>query len=109
MRTPSRVFALVATAIAFGASFFMLQGVIGIDSPWLGLLAMFYFLGLAKVGEPLFALRVPKPLQRVRPWERSNGAYQRLAVPGFGRLLRQTPLRYLNPAVYLARSPGGLG
>jgi Glycosyl-4,4'-diaponeurosporenoate acyltransferase len=29
--------------------------------------------------------------------------YHRLRVPPFGRLLRNTPLRYLNPAVYLSR------
>jgi len=47
------------TAIVFAVCFTMLKAVIGGESPWLGLLLMFYFMGLAKVGEPLFVFRMP--------------------------------------------------
>jgi hypothetical protein len=81
----------------------MLSRVIGITSPWLVLLLMFYFLAVAKVAEPLLVLRMPAGLRPLRRWEREGDAYRRLGVFGFGRLLRHSPLRYLNAAVYLDR------
>jgi hypothetical protein len=95
---------LLAVLLVFGASFALLQRVIGITSPWLAMLLMFYFLGLAKVAEPLFMLRVPSALRRLRPWELKGDVHRWLAVPAFGSLLRRTPLRYLNSAVYLNQS-----
>lgn len=95
---------LLAVVLVFGASFALLQRVIGITSPWLVLLLMFYFLGLAKVAEPLFMVRVPSALRRLRPWELKGDMYRWLAVPAFGKLLRRTPLRYLNSAVYRNQS-----
>jgi hypothetical protein len=62
---------------------------------------MFYFLGLAKVAEPLFRLRMPGVLRPLRYRELEGHVYRRLRVPEFGRLLRQTPLRFLNSAVYI--------
>lgn len=95
--------ALFAVVLMFGASFALLIGVIGITSPWLVLLLMFYFLGTAKVAEPLFLLRMPRVLRPLRRWEREGNLYRRLRVLDFGRLLRLAPLRYLNSAVYLHR------
>jgi hypothetical protein len=103
MRPWLHVLVLLAVLLVFGASFALLSGVIGITSPWLGLLLMFYFLGLAKVAEPLFVLRMPRGLRPLRRWEREGNVYRRLRVPSFGRLLRLAPLRYLNSAVYLNR------
>jgi hypothetical protein len=51
--------ALLAVLLAFGASFAMLSRVIGIASPWLVLLLMFYFLGLGRIAEPLFVRKMP--------------------------------------------------
>lgn len=93
--------ALLVVMLVFGASFALLSRVIGITSPWLVLLLMFYVLGIAKVAEPLFALRMPRVLRPLRRWELEGQVHRRFLVLGFGRLLRQTPLRYLNPAVYL--------
>lgn len=42
----------------------------------------------------------------IRPWERGSGLYRRLGVSSFGGLLRRTPLRFLNPNVYLRRHGG---
>jgi hypothetical protein len=95
--------ALLAVVLVFGASFALLSGVIGINSPWLALLLMFYFLGIAKVAEPLFLMRMPRALRPLRPWEREGDVYRRLRVLSFGRLLRLAPLRYLNSAVHLDR------
>ena len=94
---------LAAVLLVFGASFVMLSRVIGVDSPWLVLLLMFYFLALVKVAEPLFLLRMPAALRPLRRWELEGGADRRLGVLGFGRLLRHSPLRWLNAAVYLDR------
>ena len=98
---------LVAVILAFGVSFALLQRVIGIASPWLALLLMFYFLGLVKVAEPLFMLRVPRTLRPLSPWELRGKVNRMLAISAFGRLLRSTPLRYLNSAVYLDRRDRG--
>jgi hypothetical protein len=93
---------LLATAGAFAVSFVMLARVIGADSPWLGLLLMFYFLGLAKVAEPLYLLRLPPSIRALHASERSGATYRALGVPAFGALLRNTPLRWLNTSVYVA-------
>ena len=89
--------------VVFGASFVMLGRVIGMTSPWLVLLLMFYFLAIAKVAEPLFVLKMPAGLRPLRRRDREGDAYRRLGVLGFGKLLRHSPLRYLNAAVYLDR------
>lgn len=101
-RTVRDVAVFVATALAFAVSFVMLGQVIGRDSPWLGLLLMFYFLGLAKVAEPLYRLRLPAAIRALHPWERDGTISRRLAVPAFGAMLRDTPLRHLNSSVYVA-------
>jgi hypothetical protein len=93
--------ALLSVVLVFGVSFALLSTVIGITSPWLALLVMFYFLGIVKVAEPLFMLRMPRVLYRLRHWEQEGDVLRRLRVSSFGRLLRQTPLRYLNSCVYL--------
>ena len=91
--------ALIATASAFAISFVLLARVIGRASPWLGLLLMFYFLGLAKVAQPIFVFRMPRSLRAIRPDEERLD--RRLGVAAFGAMLRDTPLRHLNAAVYL--------
>src|SRR6185295_5990781 len=94
---------VLVVVLAFAASFVLLSRVIGIASPWLVLLLMFYFLGIAKIAEPLFTLKMPSALRPLRQWEREGDVYRRLGVVGFGKVLRRTPLRYLNAAVYLDR------
>ena len=89
----------VMTAI-FGVCFAMLASAIGIRSPWLGLLLMFYFMGLLKAAEPLFMLRMPQAIRTVDPRRVKQGLYLWLGVRGFGALIRNTPLRYLNSSVY---------
>ncbi len=108
MRAWLHALVLLSVVLVFGVSFAMLSEVIGITSPWLALLLMFYFLGIAKVAEPLFALRMPRRLYQLRPWEQQGDVLRRLRVPGFGRLLRQTPLRYLNAGVYLDPQRGDI-
>ena len=69
---------------------------------------MFCFLGLAKVAEPLFTLRLPGVLRAIRPWEKEGVVYRGLGISIFGGLLRRTPLRHLNSAVYLAKQRSDL-
>lgn len=94
--------AFCATAAVFIYCFLMLREAIGSESPWLGLLLMFDFLGLARIGQPLFVFRMPGFLREVRPWEAEGGSYKRLGVQQFGQLLRASPARFLNTSVYLA-------
>jgi len=93
---------LAVLAAFFGVCFAMLAGAIGIRSPWLGLLLMFYFMSLLKAAEPLFMLRMPQALRTVDPGRVKQGLYRWLGVRGFGALIRNTPLRYLNSSVYVA-------
>jgi len=67
LHTLRNVIILVGTAAGFAVSFTVLQRAIGGSSPWLGLLGMFYLLGLAKVAEPFFLLRMPTTLRAVQP------------------------------------------
>jgi hypothetical protein len=90
---------LAVVGTFFGVCFAMLGRVIGLESPWLGLLLMFYFMALAKLAAPLFTLRLPKTLHAV---DARGGIYRWFGVHRFGALLRNTPLRYLNASVYLA-------
>jgi hypothetical protein len=97
------VILLLVTLVAFGVSAYFLQQVIGLASPWMGLLLMLSFLGLARIAEPLYRLKVPDSLRQIHPWELHGGLYRTLQVPEFGALLRDTPLRLLNPSVYVSR------
>ena len=108
MRSWRHWLVLLSTVLVFGASFALLGSVIGMNSPWLVLLLMFDFLGIAKVAEPLFRLKLPSVLRPVRRRESAASAYRRFGVLGFGRLLRRSPLRYLNSGVYLEARHGDL-
>ncbi|RNF84471.1 hypothetical protein [Montanilutibacter psychrotolerans] len=105
VRKLGSVLAVVATVAVFAVCFRMLAQVIGITSPWLWLLAMFYFLGIAKVAEPIFMLPMPASLRGIRASERSGDAYRRLGVHRFGRFLRDSPFRRLNASVYTSQAP----
>jgi hypothetical protein len=97
-----RLAILVFSVAAFAFSLAMVRGLVGVASPWFGLLLMMCVLGTAAMARPLFLPRMPPPLRRIRAWERQPGNYRRLLVPAFGSLLRRSPLRYLNSDVYLA-------
>jgi hypothetical protein len=97
---------LFAVTVAFAFSLFMLRRAVGFTSPWFALTTMFCFLGLVAFARPLFLLRLPSGLRTVRMWEMRSRLYRVLGVSAFGELLRRTPLRYLQPLVYLKRYPG---
>lgn len=103
MRKWRAVLLLTAAGVGFAVSFVMLREAIGTDSPWLCLFLMFCILGMGKIAEPLFLLRMPGSLRPIRAWERSGTVYRGLGVKAFGRLLRSTPLHDLNRQVYLSR------
>ena len=93
---------VVGTALALGLSIVMLAQVIGYASPWIALLVMFDLMAVAKVAEPLFVLRMPASLSKIRPWELTGDLYSQLGVRLFGTMLRNTPLRFLNMGVYFS-------
>ena len=96
---------LVATVV-FGYSLIMTRRAVDLTSPWFVLIAMFSFLGWVTFARPLFMIKMPRWLRPVRSWEVRGRFYRAIGVPGFGELLRRTPLRYLQPLVYLRRNPG---
>jgi hypothetical protein len=97
---------LVAVTAIFGVSLTLLGRTIGLASPWFALIVLFSFLGWIAFARPLFILRLPSGWREVRAWEVRGRFYRALGVPGFGELLRRTPLRLLQPLVYLKRYPG---
>lgn len=103
-RGPSlrEVVVFCATAAAFAISYVMLRDALGGESPLLGLMLMFYFLGLARIGEPILMLRMPGFLREVRAWEAKGAIYQCLGVQRFGEMLRASPARFLNTSVYVS-------
>ena len=98
---------LLATLAAFAFSLYMMQQVVGLASPWMVLMLFFCFLGLAKVAEPLYMLKLPPIFREVRPGE--SRLYDNLGVRQFAALLRNTPLRFLNTTVYVSRGRHDIG
>lgn len=92
---------LTMEAAAFGVCFLMLARVIGYQSPWLWLQAMFFFLGLAKAAQPLFVFRMPPVIRAVNPLPATSRRHDWLGVRRFGEFLRNSPNRYMNRSVYL--------
>jgi hypothetical protein len=105
MRRPLALMRLLAITATFGVTLRLLGRAVGYASPWFALIAMFDFLGIIAFGRSLFVVRIPRVLYEVRGWEARGRAYRQLRVPAFGQLLRRSPLRFLNPTVYLHRSP----
>jgi hypothetical protein len=99
--------AFVGVTAGFAAAFVMARRALHFElsSPLFVLTAMICFLGWMATARPLFLPRLPRWLGTVRAWEGRRGPYRLLGVPGFGAVLRQTPLRLLNLDVYLIRSP----
>ena len=95
----------LAVAAGYAAAFLVLRRAtsFSLESPWFASAAMVCFLGLAFMARPLVPIRMPRGLRTLRGWEAR--LYRRLGVTVFGRLLRDTPLRWLNRDVYL----GGRG
>ena len=95
---------LLCAAVAFGVSSVFMQELVGAGSPLMVLMWFFCFLGLAKIAQPIYMMKVPRGLRPLRSWEVRGDVYRKLGVPGFGALLKNTPLRLLNTQVYLSRS-----
>jgi hypothetical protein len=99
-----RLSLLLVLSLAFGAATLMFGRIVGFASPWMALPLTSCVLGLARVAEPVFRLEVPRSIHTLRAWELRGRVYRGLGVTRFGALLRNTALRWLNPAVYV--SPG---
>jgi hypothetical protein len=92
--------AVIITVASFAFSLAMMRQVIGVASPWYGLLLMCCVLGVIGIGRPLFVVPLPRFIRQSYAWE-TSATYRKLGVLAFGKLLTRTPLRYLNPLVYL--------
>lgn len=99
------VVAFVVATMVLGTSMTLFGRSFGADAPlFAGILTM-VTLGWTAFAHNVFPLRLPAGWRRLRPWERRQRYYRTWGVAGFGRFLRNSPLRHLNPAVYL--SAGG--
>ena len=99
------IVALVIATMVFGTSMTMLGDFLGASSPVFAGTITFVILGWTAFANDVVPMRLPVNLRPVRSWERRHFPYRTLGVAGFGKFLRNTPLRHLNPAVYL-RIPG---
>jgi hypothetical protein len=99
------IIVLLAVGAAFALSLLLFQRAVGLKSPWFGLMVMLDFLGMVAFARPLFLLRLPDFLRTGGEWDMQGRLYKALRVPVFGALLRRTPLRHLNPLVYLKQYP----
>jgi hypothetical protein len=97
-----RLTLLLVLWLAFAGVIVMFGRVVGFASPWMALPLTSCVLGLARVAEPAFRFKVPGPIHTLRPWELRGSGYRGLGVTRFGAVLRNTPLRRLNPAVYVS-------
>jgi hypothetical protein len=100
---------LLTVTGAFGISLFLFTRAahFRVTSPWFVLMAMFCLLGLVGFARPLFLLRLPHWLRKMRRWETRGKPSRVPGVRAFGSLLRRTPLRLLNPQVFLRPHAGG--
>ena len=96
----------VLVAVGFAVSLNLLRRVVGFTSPWFALTVMLAFLGLVRFASPFYLLKLPRTLRKLHPWEVSSKRHPIWGVGIFGQLLRRTPLRHLNPVVYLSQHPG---
>ncbi len=93
---------LLAVIAMFAFSAMMMREALGPGSPWMPVMYFLCYLGIAKFAEPIYHLKLPSSLHEVRPWEMRGQVYRRLAVPAFGTLLRDTPIRLVNTSVYVS-------
>ncbi len=91
---------------AFAFSLTMARRAWDVTSPCYGLLVMSFVFGVATFGRKLFLVKMPFGLRALHDWEKRGEVYRKTGVIGFGVILRRTPLRYLQPLVYLRRRPG---
>jgi hypothetical protein len=95
-----------AAMAAFALSLTMARHAWDVTSPGYGLLVMSAVFGFGAFGRKLFLLKMPFGWRALHAWERRGVVYRRTGVVRFGVMLRRTPLRYLQPLVYLHLRPG---
>ena len=97
---------ILVFSVGSGVSLIFVMRAVGFTSPLFAVIAACVTLGFTAFARRCIVLKPPRPLQQVRSWEVGGVVYRKLGVRTFGALLRGSPLRYLNTAVYLDRWPG---
>jgi Glycosyl-4,4'-diaponeurosporenoate acyltransferase len=103
MKPAAALIASVAWVALASLSMGLFGRVIGVASPWFSVALVFCILSFAALARALIAFKVPRWLRPIRSWEARGAVYRALRVPLFGSFLRNTPLRRLQPRVYLGR------
>ena len=73
----------------------------GASSPLFAATLTMVTLGWTAFANDVVAMRLPASVRRIRPWELRPFPYRSLGVAAFGRFLRKSVVRHLNPSVYL--------
>jgi hypothetical protein len=95
-----------AIMTGFLISLVLARRVLAFASPYYGWMVMSAVLALGAFGRKLFLLRLPPSLELIQAWERRGSFYRQTGVVAFGVILRRTPLRHLQPLVYLQHQSG---
>ena len=102
IRTKTRaVVAFLVATVVLGTSMTMFGRFFGANSPLVAAIATMVIMGWTAFANDVVPMRLPNALREIRKWELSRFPYRTLGVSAFGRILRRSPLRHLNPAVYL--------
>ena len=97
---------LLFVTATFALSLTLLASAVGAGSLFFGGIVFFVALGWTVFAQPVIGFRVPGAIREIRPWELRGVLYRALGVPGYGVVLRSSPLRLLNPSVHLSKFPG---
>ena len=97
---------LLFVTATFAISLTLLQRAVGAGSLFFGCIVFFVALGWTVFAQRVMGFRVPGAIRDIRPWELRGVVYRALGVPGFGVMLRASPLKLLNPSVHLSKFPG---
>ena len=93
------VTALIVATLVLGTSMTMFGNHVGANSALFAATATLVTLGWTAFVNDVVAMRLPASVRPIRSWELSW--HRALGVRAFGRFLRNSPLRHLNPTVYL--------
>lgn len=106
IKTKTRaVVAFLVATVVLGTSITMFGKFFGASSPLFAATVTMVTLGWTAFANDVVPMRLPNAFRAIRAWELSRFPYRTLGVAAFGRVLRTSPLRHLNPAVYLGQ-PG---
>lgn len=109
-RTVRRLGFVVAPAVIAFALTVTVARTAGLNSAWFAFVVVWAPMAGLGTASRVLRPRLPEGWYRLRPWERSGRAYERIGVRAVKALLRRGPLSWFNPDLHLPaeRTPEAL-